>query len=88
MKSGQTRLVSRFVAGQRGRDELESLPAYAPELNPVEYTWRYWKHHECPTCAPHAFSQLSYHARQALRRMRRRPALLMAFWEQADLFPL
>jgi hypothetical protein len=47
----------------------------------------YWKHHELPNFCPHDFSQLSYHARHTLRRMRR-PMLVMAFWEQADLFPL
>jgi len=28
------------------------------------------------------------HARRALKRMRRRPSLVMAFWQQAQLFPL
>jgi len=28
------------------------LPAYAPELNPVEYLWSYWKQHELPNFAP------------------------------------
>jgi transposase len=28
-----------FVRAQRGRIWLEFLPAYAPELNPVEYLW-------------------------------------------------
>ena len=82
------RVVREFVARQRGRIELEYLPAYAPELNPVEYIWGYWKHHELPNFCPHDFSQLSYQARRTLRRMRRRPTLVMAFWEQADLFPL
>jgi hypothetical protein len=45
-------------------------------------------HHEMPNFCPHDFSQLSYHARHTLRRMRRRPTLVMAFWEQADPFPL
>ncbi len=27
-------------------------------------------------------------ALRALRRMRRRPTLVIAFWQQADLFPL
>jgi len=59
---------------------VEWLPGYAPELNPVEYIWDYWKHHELPNfCAISPSS--AYHARQALRRMRRRPALVMAFWE-------
>jgi len=84
----RARLVKQFVARRRGRLALEYLPAYAPELNPVEYIWGYWKHHELPNFCPRDFNQLSYHARRALRRMRRRPALVMAFWEQADLFPL
>ena len=87
-KTHRSRLVGEFVAGQRGRLALDYLPAYAPELNPVEYIWGYWKHHELPNFCPHDFSQLSYHARHTLRRMRRRPTLVMAFWEQADLFPL
>jgi hypothetical protein len=71
-----------------GRLALDYLPAYAPELNPVEYIWGYWKHHELPNFCPHDFSQLSYHARHTLRRMRRRPMLVMTFWQQANLFPL
>ena len=34
------------------------------------------------------FGQLSHHARQALRRMRKRPTLVIAFWQQADRFPM
>jgi transposase len=82
------RLVREFVACPRGRIELAYLPAYAPELNPVEYIWGYWKQHELPNFCPRDFSQLSYNARRALRRMRKRPTLVMAFWQQADLFPL
>jgi hypothetical protein len=37
---------------------------------------------------PRNFGELSYRARQAQRRMRRRPALVTAVWEQAELFPL
>ena len=33
----RARLVSEFIAAQRGRLAIEWLPAYAPELNPVEY---------------------------------------------------
>jgi len=31
---------------------------------------------------------LSQYARQALRRMRKRPTLVIAFWRQTELFPL
>ena len=63
-----------------------SLRAYAPELNPVEYLWGHWKQHEIPSFCPKDFNQLSHFARQALRRMRRRPVLVTAFWKQAGLF--
>jgi transposase len=82
----RSRLVQGWAAGQRTRLELERLPAYAPELNPVEYLWGYWKQHELPNFCPKNFVELSYHARRALRRMRRRPALICSFWRQAKLF--
>ncbi len=82
----RSRLVSAFVAAERRRITLEVLPGYAPELNPVEYLWGHWKQHELPNLCPDNLWELSTHARRALRRMRRRPSLIIAFWKQADLF--
>jgi transposase len=79
-------LVRDFIAGQNGRIAVEYLPAYAPELNPVEYIWGYWKQHELPNVCPKDYWQLNQQARYTLRRMRRRPALIVAFWKQASLF--
>jgi transposase len=81
----RARLVTQFIAAQHGRLAVEQLPAYAPELNPAEYIWGYWKHHELPNFCPRDFGQLSYQARAALRRMRRRPRLVRSFWLQAEL---
>jgi hypothetical protein len=39
-----------------------------------------------PNLCPKTFRELSVHARTALRRMRRRPTLVAAFWQQAELF--
>jgi len=58
------------------------LPAYAPELNPVEYLWGYWKQNELANFCPKTFTELSFHALRALKRMRRRPKLITAFWKQ------
>ena len=88
LRSHRSRLVWDFVRQQRGRLWLEFRPAYAPELNPVEYLWSYWKQHQLPNFCPSTFAQLSVQARSALKRMRRRPTLVMAFWQQANLFPL
>jgi transposase len=82
----RSRLVKDFVAAQQGQLELERLPAYAPELNPVEYLWGHLKHHELPNFCPKNLGELSIHAIRALRRLRRRPTLVDAFWKQAGLF--
>jgi transposase len=82
----RSRRVREFVDQQRGRIHLEGLPAYAPELNPVEYIWGYCKQHELPNLCPKDFAQLSHAARRALSRMRRRPTLVASFWKQAELF--
>jgi len=79
----RAQLVKQFIAEQHGRLAVERLPAYAPELNPVEYLWGYWMQHELPSFCPRDFAQLSYQAQRALRRMRRRPPLVRSFWHQA-----
>jgi len=84
----RSRLTWDFIRQQRGRLWVEFLPGYAPELNPVEYLWSHWKQHELPNFCPQTFGQLSHYARKALRRMRKRPTLVIAFWRQAELFPL
>ena len=82
----RSRLVRAFVEEQKGRLELEFLPAYAPELNPVEYIWGHLQAHELSNLCPKDLSQLSLHAIRALQRMRRRPRLVTAFWKQSHLF--
>ena len=76
-----------YVASLAGHVHLEYLPAYAPELNPVEYIWGYWKQHELPNVCPKDYWQLGQEARRTLRRMRRRPRLITAFWKQSFLWP-
>jgi transposase len=78
--------VREFVRAQEGRLTLEFLPGYAPELNPVEYIWGHLKQHQIANLRPRELWQLSAAARAALRRMRRRPRLVTAFWKQAELF--
>ena len=86
LPSHRSRLVRDFVATTEGALVLERLPAYAPELNPVEYLRGYWKHHELPNFCAKDFAQLSHYARRALCRMRRRPRLVTAFSKQSNLF--
>ena len=52
-------LVQEFLRASQGRIEQVWLPAYAPELNPVEYVWAYWKQHELPNVCPKDYGDLS-----------------------------
>lgn len=78
-------MVRDFISGQGGRLWLEYLPAYAPELNPVEYIWAHWKQHQLPNVCPKDYWHLGETARRTLKRMRRRRRLITAFWQQAEL---
>ena len=81
----RSRLVGEFLDSLGGLIAIEYLPPYAPELNPVEYLWGHWKQHELPNLCPKDFWQLSEGARRTLRRLRRRPRLITAFWKQSSL---
>ena len=48
----RSRLTQDFIASTDGRIVSARLPAYAPELNPVEYIWAHWKQHELPNTCP------------------------------------
>ena len=81
----RSRLVSDFVSGTRGRLSLARLPAYVPELNPTEYVWGHLKRHALANFCPADWAHLTAEARRALRKAQRRPALVRAFWKQAEL---
>jgi transposase len=81
--------VRRYLESLDGRIEVACLPAYAPELNPIEYLWGYWKRTELANFCPKNIWALGHFASQALKRIRRRPqriALIAAFYQQAELF--
>lgn len=81
--------MAAFLATQTDWLHVERLPAYAPELNPVEYLWAYWKKTELANFCPKDIWELSHATSQALkriRRRRRRPQLITAFFTQAELF--
>ena len=53
--------------------------------NPTEYIWRLLKTHEIGNlCARHV-GEVRDLASRRLRSMQRRPALVRAFWQQAEL---
>jgi transposase len=81
----RSRRVCEYVDSTRGAIQIEQLPAYAPELNPVEYLWAHWKQHELANFCAKDFAELSQFARNKLRRSQRRPHIIAACWSQAEL---
>jgi transposase len=81
----RSRLVNDFLASLQERIHTLRLPAYAPELNPVEYIWAHLKQHELPNVCAKDLWSLGDLARNRLKRMRRRKPLLIACWKQSSL---
>jgi hypothetical protein len=81
----RSRRVRDFLTKLNGRLLLARLPAYAPELNPSEYIWGYWKCHQLANFSARDIGHLSCTARRALRRIQRRTNLVRAFWKQSTL---
>jgi transposase len=86
LRGHRSHLVWDFVGEQHGRLWLEFLPAYASGLNPVEYLQSHWKQDDLLNFCPTTFGRLSHHAREALRRMPRRPTLVIAVGNRQTCF--
>ena len=81
----KSRLVKQWLEAQDGRIAIAALPPYAPELNPVEAIWAYLKKHEIANLCPTTIAEVSDFARSRSKSMQRRPSLVRAFWQQAEL---
>jgi transposase len=77
--------VQEFVAEARGKIHLEPLPAYAPDLNPVEWLWKHLKKVELRNLACLDLEQLHMELHLALGRVRQRRPLVRSFFEGAEL---
>lgn len=65
--------------------QFEWLPAYAPELNPVEPSWGHTKYGELANFIPHDFQHLQSSVHHSLERKNERQYLLRSFLEYAQL---
>jgi transposase len=86
LQAHRSKLVRAFIEQGKGAIALEYLPAYAPELNPVECIWGYLKSHAMPNFCAKDLTHLKHTASSRLRSMQRRTTLVTAFWKQAELF--
>jgi transposase len=52
LSAHNSNITRGFIEQNQQRLCVEYLPGYAPELNPVEYIWAYWKQHTLPNVLP------------------------------------
>jgi transposase len=82
----RSRLVRDYVDSTEGHIQISFLPAYAPELNPVEYLWAWLKRHALANFCPDTLPELQHTARSKLKSAQRRPVIVASCWAQAELF--
>jgi transposase len=78
-------MVKEFVTGLRGKVWLEALPAYAPDLNPVEELWQQLKHVEMRNLALLDVEELHQEFHFAVGRVRQKPHLVQSFFKGAGI---
>jgi transposase len=74
-----------WVAAQRDWLQVEYLPAYAPDLDPVEGLWANLKGVELANRACRSLEELAAAAEQGIGRVRGESELLFSFLHQAGL---
>jgi transposase len=80
-RSAAQRLAARFPR----RVRTEWLPAYAPDLNPVEQVWNRTKYTDLANYLPANVDSLDKAVRQSLRHTQSQQSLLRSFFQQARL---
>jgi transposase len=78
--------VQRFLQKQSSWLEMEYLPPYAPELNPVEYFWSHVSKTDLANFVGGDLGALGAQARKAACRVRHRTDLGRAFLKHSGLF--
>jgi transposase len=78
------RILRDDLASTRGAVQMALLPAYAPDLNPVEYRWAWLKRHAMANDCPTGLSELKRTARHKLKSGQKRRSIITACWKQAE----
>lgn len=85
-RSGPHRKAARLLLAKQPRWlRIEWLPAYAPELNPVEQIWSRAKGVDMVNAPADDLAQLTTDVRNSLARQRKSQSLLLAYFKHARL---
>ena len=76
----RSRIIRDFLSsGAAKRLQLERLPGYAPELNPVEEVWHYLKHVALRNVCCDTLDELQYELHLAVANLRHRLDIVRRF---------
>lgn len=81
----RSRKVRAFLHDNRKRLTPHRLPAYAPELNPIELLFAHLKTQQLGNCAPKNLQELRKGVRRATMRIRVRPHLIQNIIRGSEL---
>lgn len=81
----RSKRVREHLEAQAGWLRVEWLPAYAPELNPLEDVWANLDGQELANFVPDDLDQLQCQIARGARRIRRHCPLLWGFLKHAEL---
>jgi DDE superfamily endonuclease len=73
------------LAAQRDWLTVERLPAYAPELNPVEYLWANLKGQELANCTGDTIAQVADQAQHGIQRVCDSNSIVVGFLAHTGL---
>jgi transposase len=79
--------TKQFLHTAKAWLRVEPLPAYAPELNPVEPLWASLSGRELANLCPDTVGELAHHVRHGMARIRGNRSLVLAFLKHSGLFP-
>lgn len=86
LKAHRSRETQAFLEANRYWLTVHRLPAYAPELNPVEGLWSVLKGTVVANFCPEQLHELRPWVRRGRDRISRRPDLILSFLHKAGLF--
>ena len=75
--------MREYLDSTAGDVQMAVLPAYPPDLNPVEFLWAWLKRHALATSVPTPWDELQTTARSKLRSAQHRSSIINACWVQA-----
>lgn len=82
----RAKMVQEYIKSQRSWLRTVRLPAYAPELNPVEYLWSAGKNKALANVCPNGIAEITDRFRRQTTRWRRDAKVLTGFLKASGLF--